>query len=69
MKTFFKGLEKINQGSGYPGFSRWLCKTLSKETFAIKDSFLIGNKSRTTKTDGDGSEGNVEEGVNKKLIL
>ena len=39
-----------------------------KETFAIKDSFPIGNKPRTTKTDEDGSEGNVEEGVNKKLI-
>ena len=64
-KTFLKGLEKINQGSEYPGFSRWLCNTFSKETFSIKDSVSIGNKSRTTKSDGQGSKGNVEEGVNK----
>ena len=64
-KTFLKGLEKINQGSEYPGFSRWLCNSFSKETFSIKDSFPIGNKSRTTKTYGQGSEGNVEEGGNK----
>ena len=45
--------------------SRWLCNSFSKETFSIKDSFPIGNKSRTTKTYGQGSEGNVEEGGNK----
>ena len=55
-KTFLKGLEKINQGSEYPGFSRWLCNTFSKETFSIKDSFSIGNKSRTAKTDRHESE-------------
>ena len=64
-KTFLKGLEKINQGSEYPGFSRWVCNSFSKETFSIKDSFPIDNKSRTTKTYGQGSEGNVEEGGNK----
>ena len=64
-KTFLKGLEKINQGSEYPGFSRWLCNSFSKESFSIKDSFPIGNKSRTTKTFGQGSEGNVEEGGDK----
>ena len=51
-------MEKINQESEYPGFSRRLFNTLSKETISI------GNKSRT-KTDGQGSEGNVEEGGNK----
>ena len=61
-KTFLvKGLEKINQGSEYPGFSRWLCSSFSKETFSIKDSFPIGNKPRTTKTYGQGIEGNVKE--------
>ena len=40
-KTFLKGLEKINQGSEYPGFSRWLCNSFSKETFSIKDSFQL----------------------------
>ena len=64
-KTFLKGLEKINQGSEYPGFSRWLCNTFSKETFSIKDSFSIGNKSRTAKTDRHESERNFEEGGNK----
>ena len=39
-KTLLEGLEKINQGSEYPGFSRWLCNTLSKETFSIKDSLI-----------------------------
>ena len=64
-KTFLKGLEKVNQGSEYPGFSRWFCNSFSKETFSIKDSFAIGNKSKTAKTDGQGSEGNIKEGVNK----
>ena len=64
-KTLLKGLEKINQGSEYPGFSRWLCNTFSKETFSIKDSFSIGSKSRTTKTGGQGSDRNAEEGDNK----
>ena len=64
-KTFLKDLGKNNQGSECPGFSRWLCNTFSKETFSIKDSFPIGNKSRTTKTDGHGSGRNVEEGGNK----
>ena len=64
-KTFLKGLEKINQGSEYPGFSRWLCNTFSKETVSIKDSFPTGNKARTAKADRHGSEGNVEEGGNK----
>ena len=67
-KTFLKGLEKINQGSEYPGFSRWLCNSFSKETFSIKDSFPIGNKSRTTKTFGQGIEGNVEEGGSKQSV-
>ena len=31
--TFLKGLEKINQGSEHPGFSRWLCNSFSEETF------------------------------------
>ena len=61
IKIFLKDLEKINQGSEYPGFSRWLCNAFSKETFSIKDYFPIGNNSRTTKTDGQGSEGNVDE--------
>ena len=64
-KTFHKELEKINQGSRYPGFSRCLCNTFSKETFSIKDYIPIGNKPRTTKTDRHGSERNVEEGDNK----
>ena len=64
-KTFLKGLEKINRGSEYPGFSRWLCNSFSKETFSIKDSFPVGNKSRATKTFAQGGEGNVEEGGNK----
>ena len=58
-------LEKINQRSEHPGFSRWLCNSFSKEAFSIKDSFPIGNKSRTIKTFGQGSEGNVEEEGNK----
>ena len=33
----------------------------SNKTFLIKDSFPTGNKSRTTKTDRHGSEGNVEK--------
>ena len=33
-KTFLKGLEKINQGSEYPEFNRWLFNSLSKETFS-----------------------------------
>ena len=65
LKHFSKVWKKINQGSEYPGFSRWLCNIFSKETFSIKDSIPIGNKLRTTKTDGQGSEGNVEEGGNK----
>ena len=46
-KTFLKNLEKINQGSEYPGFSKRL-----RNSFSIKDSFPIGDKSRTTKTYG-----------------
>ena len=64
-KTFLKGLEEINQGSEYPGFRRWLCNTFSKETFSIKDFIPIDNKLRTTKTDGQRIEGNVEEWGNK----
>ena len=64
-KTFLKGLEKIKQWSKCSGFSRWLCNTFSKETFSIKDSFSIGNKSRTAKTDRHESERNFEEGGNK----
>ena len=64
-KTFLKGLEKINQRSEYPGFSRWLCNSFSKETFSNKDSFPTGSKSRTTKTYGQGREGNAEEGGNE----
>ena len=64
-KTFVKGLENINHESDYPGFSRWLCNSFSKQIFSVKDSFPIGNKSRTTKADGQGSEHNVEEGGNK----
>ena len=59
-KTFRKGLEKINQGSESLGFNRWLCNS-----FLIKDSFPTDNKSRTTKTYGQGSKGNVEEEGNK----
>ena len=66
-KTFLKGLEKNNQGSKYPGFSRWLCNTVSKETFSIKDYFPIGNKARTAKTDRHRSGRNVEEGGNKTI--
>ena len=33
INTFFKSLEKINQGSKYPVLSRWLCNSLSKENF------------------------------------
>ena len=65
LKHFSKSSKKLNQGSEYPGFSRWLCNTFSKETFSIKDSFQIGNKLKTTKTDGHGSDGNVEGGGNK----
>ena len=64
-KTFPKGWEKINQESEYPGFSRWLCNSFSKESFSVKDTFPIGNKSRTTKTYRQGSEENVEEEGNK----
>ena len=66
-ETFLKGLGKVNQESEYPGFSRWICNTFSKDTFSIKDSFPIGNKSRRTKTDGQGSEENVKEGSNKTI--
>ena len=31
-KTFLKGLEKINRGSEYPGFSRWLCNSFQSKT-------------------------------------
>ena len=44
LKHFSKAWEKNNQGSDYPGFSRWLCNSFSKGTFSIKDSFPIGNK-------------------------
>ena len=42
-KTFLKGLEKINQGSDYPGFGRRLRNTISKETILIKNSFPTGS--------------------------
>ena len=38
-KTFLKGLERINQGSEYPGFSTRLYNNFSKETF-LSQRFL-----------------------------
>ena len=66
LKHFSKAWKKLARGSEYRGFSRWLCNSFPKETFSIKDSFPIGNKSRTTKTYRQGSEGNFEEEGNKK---
>ena len=42
-KTFLKGLEKINQGSHYPGFGRRLRNTISNEATLIKNSFSTGS--------------------------
>ena len=61
LKYFSKHWKKINQRLEYPGVSRWWCNIFSKKTFSINDSCPIGYNLRTTKTDGHGKEGNIEE--------
>ena len=65
LKHFSKPWKKLTRDQSNLEFSRWLCNPFSKETFSNKSSFPTGSKSRTTKTYGLGSEGNVEEGGNK----
>ena len=41
LKHFSKGLEKINQGSEYPEFSRWLCKPFQRKPFQSEIPFQL----------------------------
>ena len=61
-KTFLEGLEKINQRSEYPGFSRWLCNTLSKENFSVKDSLTSREQQKMMDKD---VKGMLEKGAIK----